>query len=111
MKFDDFFKSKFLKSSDLDDEDMILTIKKVEAEQFEGDLKPVVWFEETKKGLVLNRTNFRSIVQLHGQSTDTWVGKRIALFEVEVSFRSTPIMAIRIRLRVPQLLEEEAVPF
>ena len=114
MKFNDFFQTNYLRAEDLDRKDMVLTIKGVEGKEFEDGAKPVVGFEETKKGLILNRTNFRSIAQLHGDSTELWIGKKIILFPTEVSFRGNPTMAIRIRLTPPEAahsLDEKEVPF
>ena len=113
MKLEDFFPNKYLKAADLHGRDMSLTIKGVEREQFEDGAKPVLWFEETKKAWILNRTNFLSIAQLHGDDTHDWMGKRIVLFATEVSFRGTPTMGIRVRLQMTQLVDEAAaaVPF
>ena len=101
MIIDDFFPSKYLKSADLKGKDVALTIRDVERKQFEEETKPIVWFEGTTKGLILNRTNFGSIAQLHGRDTDTWIGKRVALFGTEVDFRGTQTLAIRVRLTAP----------
>ena len=113
MNIDDFFPSKYLKSDDLNGKDVALTIRDVERKQFEEEIKPIVWFEETTKGLVLNRTNFGSISKLHGRETDTWLGKRVALFGTEVDFRGTATMAVRVRLKVPPEtgITDDDIPF
>ena len=108
MKLDDVFPSTYLKSSDLQSEDVVFTIRSVERKEFDDEPKPICWFEETSKGLVLNRTNFKSIAKLHGDDSEDWHGQRITLFGTEVTFRGTPTTAIRVRLTVP---EKDPVPF
>ena len=100
MKIDDFFPSKYLKSADFDG-DQALTIVSVLREDFEGDKKPIVSFQETDKELVLNRTNFTTIAHLHGQDTDSWIGEQIQLFTTEVDFRGQQVLAIRVRMKAP----------
>lgn len=112
MRLENFYPSQYLKVSDLNSEDVALTIKNLESKEFENGVKPVLWFEEIEKGLILNRTNFSSIAKLHGDDSEGWIGKRISLFATEVSFRGTPTMAIRVRLKVPQLEDAgDVVPF
>ena len=40
---------------------------------------PVLFFVGKKKSMVLNKTNAKTIARLHGDDTDGWVGKQIAL--------------------------------
>ena len=101
MKFEDFFPRKYLKASDLNDKDLTLTIQGLESEEFEDGAKPVLWFEDHPKALVLNRTNFSTIETLYGEDSMTWVGKRITLFECEISYRGDMMMAIRVRSKPP----------
>lgn len=103
----DLFPSRWLKHEDLpDDEDLVMTIKGVTSEEVgQGDdreTKAVIWFRETDKGLVLNKTNATAIAQAHGDDTDDWTGKKIALFVSEVEFRGKMTLAIRVRLRKPK---------
>ena len=113
MKLDDFYPSNYLKANDLKGEDVVFTIRDVERQEFDDGTKPICWFEEVSKGLVLNRTNFTSIAKLHGDDSEDWQGKRIALFGTEVAFRGTPTLAIRVRLTVPEAVEvgKDPIPF
>ena len=108
---DDLFPSRFLKSSDIGDTDMILTISKVEVEDLGfGDdkkSKPVVYFWENDKVLVLNKTNGETISQLYGKEISEWPDKKIALFTTEVSFQGKPMLGIRIRLQPPKVEVEK----
>ena len=111
MKLNDFFISNYLKASDLDGKDMVVTIKSIESEEFEK-VKPVAYFEENKP-LILNLTNAKTIAKLYGENMEDWIGKRIQLFSTEVDFRGNQTLAVRVRLKKPDKLvvEEEVVPF
>lgn len=107
----DLFPSRFIKSADIGDTDTVLTISKVAMEDLgygDGqDTKPVVYFQEIDKGLVMNKTNAESIGQLYGERIDGWPGKKITLFTTEVSFQGKPMLGIRVRLRPPNVDEEK----
>lgn len=106
MNIGQAFASKWLKSSDIGDDDLVLTISDVVIETVgqgeQEEQKPVVYFTETDKGLVLNKTNADSIAKLHGPETDEWAGKRIALFATEVDFGGKQVLALRVRLKAPK---------
>ena len=113
MRLDDIYPSIYMRADDLKGEDVVFTIREVDRREFDDGTKPVCWFEESSKGLILNRTNFKSIVKLHGAESDDWQGKLITLFGTEVAFRGTPTLAIRVRLTVPEAVEvsEGPIPF
>src|SRR5689334_10228998 len=103
------FPSKYLKAEgDIPDEgNLILTIRKCVMETVGSDddqeTKPVLYFEETDKGLVLNRTNSNTITGLLGTpETDEWRGQRIALFSTEVAYGGRQVLGIRVRMKKPQ---------
>lgn len=108
MNINKTFDSKYLKADgDIpDDGNLILTIEVVRLESVgQGDDasdKPVVYFRETDKGLVLNKTNATTITGLYGPETDDWIGKKIALFSTEVDFGGKQVLAIRVRMKKPQ---------
>jgi hypothetical protein len=106
MNIDAAFPSKYLKAADIGETDLALTIKEVvmetvgQGEEAEG--KPIIYFNETEKGLVLNKTNTNTIKGLYSAETDNWVGKTIALFATEVDFAGKQTLALRVRMRPPQ---------
>ena len=56
--YDDYFPSNFFKADDLANGPITLTITDIHPEKMQdGKLKPVVFFKEDKRGLVLNVTN------------------------------------------------------
>jgi hypothetical protein len=101
---DDFFPSKWLKAEDLGDDDLTVTIKSFSREHFQATAeraaedKPAIFFNEIEKGLILNKTNFKLIVDATGEpDTDNWLGKRIALTVVDVQSFGDVVAAIRVK--------------
>ncbi len=102
MKMNDVFPSKFLSAADLDN-DTTLTVYSVEMAELKDrngapEHKPAINFSEVEKGLILNKTNWKTIEKLYGAESDDWVGEKITLFATEVDFRGETVMAIRVRL-------------
>ena len=63
----------------------------------------MVYFHETTKGLVLNKTNALTIAELYGNNISEWEDKKIKLFTTEVSLHGKPTLGIRVRLRQPEV--------
>lgn len=106
MKRSQVFPSKYLKADDLEDRDHIVTIKTVKLEELgqgdETETKPVLYFQEMDKGVVLNQTNWNTIESLYGPESDDWAGKRITLWaNHDVSFGNKIVSAIRVRSKAP----------
>lgn len=105
MNINDAFPSTTLKAADIGDTDMVLTMTGVVQEEVgsgnDKEVKPHVYFEETEKKLVLNKTNANTIAGMYGGETDEWAGKKIALFATEVDFQGKQTLAIRVRMRKP----------
>jgi hypothetical protein len=59
--------------------------------------KGVLFFEEFTRGFVLNRTNLKRIIDLHGKETDEWMGKQITLYPSETEFGGRTVDCIRVR--------------
>lgn len=97
------FPSKWLAAADLDDADFTVTIRGCTPEEVTpNERKWVLWFEETDKGMVLNKTNSKMISQLLlSDDTDDWVGRRITLFPTQVDFQGDQVDAIRVRKKLP----------
>jgi len=101
MRSGDVFPSKYLKAEELD-EDVQVTISRVvleELEQKDGKKqeKPVCYFEEGPKGLILNKTNWALIAKQHGDESDDWTGKKITLTTVDVDAFGDVVSAIRVK--------------
>ena len=105
-KIGDMYPSKWLKASDCEDEDLVLTIDTIKEEKIgmgsDGSLKWVLYFLENPKGLVLNKTNTNTIAKLYGEDTDDWEGNQIILYATEVQFQGDMVEAIRVRSKPPK---------
>ena len=87
----------------------------VELVLMEGDdtAKPVLYFKGKKSGLVLNKTNGRTIAAAYGPDSDMWVGKAIILYPTETDFGGKRVPCIRCKSPAPlpgQMTDEE-LPF
>jgi len=111
MKIYTLFPSRYLKASDLTDGDLTVTIESISMAKLQGDEeKPCLYFRETPKGLILNKTNSNTITELYGDETDDWHGERIRLYSTEVDFCGRQTMALRVRMKKPAESQEET-PF
>ncbi len=93
------FPSRFLKAADLNNRTIKVAINRVVFEEVgqNKDKKPILYFNGTEKGLVLNKTNATAIGAVHGEQMDGWSGKEIELFSQMVPFQGQNVAAIRVR--------------
>lgn len=85
MDYDELFPGRFLKSGEFKGRDVTLTITGVRLEELPQDkggtkIRGILQFAQTKKELVLNRTNGECIKAMWGRDTDAWLGKRLTLY-------------------------------
>lgn len=77
-----------------------LTIKSVTVDQISGprgtDDKVVVYFRETPKKLILNKTNARAIADQLGPETNDWTGARVTFRTERVKVGRNDVDAIRV---------------
>jgi len=96
------FDYRFLAAEELPGE-VKLTIKSIQHEKaFNGkeeEAVPVLHFEKTEKGLVLNRTNARLIAKvLRSPYQEDWIGKEITIFPTKVKAFGDTVDAIRVKV-------------
>lgn len=109
MRAGDAFPSNFFKESDLNDEEVTLTIKSVDMQKLGDDEKLVASFKGTDKKLVINKTNFKNIVKATGEEdTDDWPGKRVTLYPTETEFKGDTVPCIRIKSKPPKAEKAKA---
>lgn len=91
----------------------IVTIKKVESAEVIGankskSIKPLIYFNEFSKPLVLNATNRKAITTaLQSPYIEDWIGKRIELYRVKSLKAFGEILdAIRVKNEVPKVIKE-----
>lgn len=105
MRVNELHPTKYLSAGDLNEEKIIVTIRTVEMEEVgnedEKSDKPVLYFEEIEKGMVINKTNTSTIATLYGGDTDEWVGEKITLFPTYTTFNKQNVACIRVEPKRP----------
>jgi hypothetical protein len=69
----------------------------------EEEAKPVIYFSEVAKGMVLNRTNANVLTDLYGDQIESWTGQRVTLCAVEVDAFGKLQKALRFRAEAPKV--------
>ena len=97
--------SKFFKAADLEAEKK-LRVKTVTEELVgvgtEQQKKLVVWFTNDERGLVLNKTNNRTMRGAFGDNCDGWATKIIVLFPSTTDLRGKLVPSLRVRIPPPK---------
>jgi hypothetical protein len=95
--------SRYFKAADLEIEKK-LRIKSVTEEQVgeRKEQKLVVWFTNDEHGLVLNKTNNRTIRGAFGDDCSGWTGKIVVLFPTMDEFRGKMVPVMRVRIPPPK---------
>lgn len=112
MKTNDVFPSKYLKAEDdlFDNGEVVATIKDVTLETMRGgqnsgnaeQSKPVMFFKELPKGLVMNKTNWGICTKLFSSDdSDDWNGQRVALNVIETVAYGEAVKSIRVSEKKP----------
>jgi hypothetical protein len=100
-----FDQSKYWRADDLTAPKR-LKIKKVTAELVgrgnEREQKLVVWFVNEDRGLILNKTNNRTMRGAFGDDTAKWIGRIIELFPTLTEMAGEMTPALRVRIPPPK---------
>jgi hypothetical protein len=115
MKRDELFPSKYLRAADLGGKPTVVEIAGTTLEDLKDmsgktQSKPVLAFKDRKKTLVLNRTNYDAVADLHGEETDAWPGRKIELYPTKTNMGGKSMDCIRIRGTAAQTMND-ALPF
>lgn len=110
MKMSDAFPSKYLRSSDLDGGNLRVVMQHVQMEKLGDDTKPVLYFKGQEKGLVLNKTNAKTIAEVYGDESDDWAGGELILFTVMTEMQGKQTEGLRVRAPQPKDNPRPAVP-
>lgn len=102
MKVSEAFPSKFIAAADLENQNVRVTIARVEIEKVGDDTKPVLYFKGKQKGLVCNKTNSKAIAAFCGDEMDDWPGAELILFPIMTDYQGKPVEAIRVRAPMPK---------
>ena len=98
MKIHDVYPSQWLAAADVED-CLTVTVKGLTFAEVGRDKeqKPVLWFEEVEKGLILNKTNWNNMVLITKEAdSDDWVGHQVQLYSTKVQFGSDEVDAVKI---------------
>lgn len=101
MNYMKMFQGDYIAAVDFDGKRPTLTIKSVELVDLEDDRgktskKGVIYFRETEKGLIVNKTNAILMAGMWGPETDDWVGHRLTLHAVQVQFGRERVLGVRV---------------
>lgn len=96
----DLFPSPYLTAHDVANKP-IVTIKRFDKKTMknkkgEDEVKPVLFFNEFEKGMVLNKTNANTIAALYGPTLEDWIGERVTLYSAMVEAFGESQEAIRV---------------
>jgi hypothetical protein len=80
-----------------------LRIKTVTVETMpRGEQKPVLWFTNHQKGLILNKTNNRTLRGSFGDDMEKWTGKVLVVYPTQADFGGKTVGALRVRIPPPK---------
>ncbi len=96
------FPSKYLEAKDFPQETP-LAIAGIEINEVgqEKAARPVLKFAGQAKGMILNKTNAKTISNMYGFETDQWIGKPVTVYATDVEFQGEMKPALRIRTTPP----------
>src|SRR5262245_66553837 len=87
-----------------------LRIKDVTEETIGADneKKLCVWFTNDRHGLVLNKTNNRTLRGAFGDACDGWKGKIVVVFPTQDEFRGRMVTVLLVQFQAPKLVDGNA---
>lgn len=109
------YPSKYVSADDLKGRRLTLTIKHLKMELLkqrngQQEAKPILYFEKTKKGLVVNKTNLKTLQSILGTTdSNKWAGKPIVLYSTPVQFGDEIRQGIRVAA-VNGVVSKKAAP-
>ena len=99
------FPSKYVKAVDLSGREITVQIARISIEEVgtppDVEQKPVLYFVNATKGLILNKTLGLTVAQLYGNETDGWTGKWVILYPTQVRAFGKVHDVIRIKPQIP----------
>jgi hypothetical protein len=100
-----------MKASDLGGKEKIMQIAHcaLEAVGAEKENKPVVYFVDSQKPLVLNRTNADRLAHRFGDDTAAWIGATVKVYSELVSYQGKTMEGIRLQpMNTPAEVDAQA---
>ena len=96
------FPSNYIGAADLKGRDVKLVIEDVKLDELmmqggKKQKKPVIYFAKTPKMMVLNKTNAKTILTMHGPEMKAWIGKSITLYPTTTKLGRDTVPCVRVR--------------
>lgn len=107
MQISSAFPSKYIRSHDLEGEEVKVIISNVVLEQVMDDQLPVMYFRGWQKGMVLNRGNGKTLALAFGEETDKWRGKEVILYSVMTQFKGEPMQGLRVKASPKDIINDD----
>jgi hypothetical protein len=86
MDVTEFLKGRFLKADELTGRPpLVLRIKNVAQEEFQGDSKLVLEFHNFEQKLTLNKSRLLVLAQMFGSNTVLWIDREITLVSMPIA--------------------------
>lgn len=101
------FDQTYIGAWDLDGKDITVVIARFEAGKVKNKeaetRKIILFFEDSKtgKGMVVNKTNARTIAGMYGKDVSKWIGRAITLYATTTQVGRDTVDCIRVRPEVP----------
>lgn len=131
MKASEAFPSKYLSASDLGGKNARVTIAEIQMEELQArdgkkESKMILYFRGKTKGMVLNKTNGKTLIAAFGDETDDWMNNEVILFTVMTDVGGEVKEGLRLRTPQPKdnpkpqvqqpartaaVLESDEIPF
>ena len=108
MNVNDIFGGTTLSASDLKGGPVTVRIAAVTHRQFNDGDKLEIRFHGARKTLLCNKTNARSIAEMHGTETDDWLGQSITLVASQTDFQGRQVACVRVQMPSRQINEPPA---
>ena len=96
MRSNDAFPSRFFKAAVLGNKPRPVIIDRLGNEELNGEDKYILYLRGERKQLVLNKTNWEAIEELHGDSED-WTGREIERYPDKTTYQGKRVACVRVR--------------
>ena len=100
MKAIELCPPKHLDAADLNGNVCEVTIKSVAFTTVgeKQERKGALVYQEFDRPMVINRTNIKRLIDLLGNDTDAWIGKKISIYPSETDFAGKTVACIRVKV-------------
>lgn len=100
MKVSEVFPGKYMKAADLQGQEYSVTIDNCVMERVVENEpeKVILYFSNSERGMVCNKTNALELASVYGDDMDLWRGKPAMLYTAKVQFNGKMVDGLRLRV-------------